>query len=30
MKGLFKIIRRYVLTAMLITALALSFNFALF
>ncbi len=30
MKGLFKIIRRYVLTAMLITALALAFNFALF
>lgn len=30
MKGLSKIIRRYVLTAMLITALALAFNFAIF
>lgn len=29
MKSLFKIIRRYVLTAVLITALALAFNFAL-
>lgn len=30
MKGLSKIIRRYVLTAMLITALALAFNFVIF